>query len=225
MLAETSQRRKMQVVVLTRTRILREALVNVLDGRRRFTAYGAGSVEEALAQVRAVNADVLLLDAPLPDAFRAVRSIRVANLTTTVVALGAPENTAAVVAWAGAGVAGCMTVESTLAELEQVLEGVAEGKTPCSASVGGLLFDRLALLSASQLARLPEQKHLTRREVEILRLVSKGLSNKEISAALCIHVPTVKNHVHRIFEKLDVRTRAEATGWALAHEFGGESDS
>ena len=56
----------------------------------------------------------------------------------------------------------------------------------------------------------PAQPHLTLREREIVALVGRGLSNKEIARELCIELPTVKNHVHRILDKLGVSRRAEA---------------
>jgi DNA-binding NarL/FixJ family response regulator len=59
---------------------------------------------------------------------------------------------------------------------------------------------------------------LTVRELQIVALVDIGLSNKEIARRLCIEVPTVKNHVHRILDKLGVRNRAEAAAWARRHE-------
>ena len=54
-------------------------------------------------------------------------------------------------------------------------------------------------------------KYLTARELEIIRLIERGLSNKEIAHELCIEIATVKNHVHKILEKLQVKTRTEAT--------------
>jgi DNA-binding CsgD family transcriptional regulator len=59
---------------------------------------------------------------------------------------------------------------------------------------------------------------LTSREIEILHLVAAGLSNKQIARTLFVQVPTVKNHIHRIFEKLGVHSRIDAVAWAAHYQ-------
>jgi DNA-binding NarL/FixJ family response regulator len=93
----------------------------------------------------------------------------------------------------------------------------AQGGNACCSSVAEILFRRVAALSRDRLVTGPSP-HLTRREAEVLRVLADGLSNKEIARALCIELSTVKNHVHRIFEKLGVRDRADAGAWLHAHD-------
>jgi DNA-binding NarL/FixJ family response regulator len=79
----------------------------------------------------------------------------------------------------------------------------------CSPRLAATLLRRVAVLAADR-AQPRVEARLTARELEIVELIDEGLSNKEIASRLCIEVPTVKNHVHNILEKLDVRGRAEA---------------
>jgi len=95
----------------------------------------------------------------------------------------------------------------------QTVLGCIRGEAACSATLTARLFDRVAALSG---AAQPAPPWLTLRELELLRLVNEGLSNKEIARTLRIGLPTVKNHVHRILEKLGVHRRSAAAAWFRA---------
>src|SRR4051812_33952036 len=86
---------------------------------------------------------------------------------------------------------------------------VAAGESLCSPRVSAILLRRLSAL-ASQRQPLAEELVLTAREVQILRMLELGHSNREIAGKLCIAVHTVKNHVHSLLTKLGVSTRAQA---------------
>ena len=110
---------------------------------------------------------------------------------------------------AEAGVAGFVPVEASLADLVATVEGVARGEFACSARIAGVLLrhvGNLALARTSPRA-LPA---LTARELEVLRLLDGRCSNKQIARQLGIEVATVKNHVHRLLEKLHVHRRMDA---------------
>jgi DNA-binding NarL/FixJ family response regulator len=93
-------------------------------------------------------------------------------------------------------------------ELVRTVRSVARGELPCSPRIAAMLFRELATMDAAVPA--PALASLTYREREVVALVDRGLSNKEIAAELGIELPTVKNHVHRVLEKLDVRGRSAA---------------
>jgi DNA-binding NarL/FixJ family response regulator len=110
---------------------------------------------------------------------------------------------------AEAGGAGCVTREQSLDELVATLRAVSRGEARFSPRVVAAFLDHIAVL-ASEHTTPPPLLALTAREREVLALIGRGFSNKEISAHLTIEVATVKNHVHSILEKLHVRRRTEA---------------
>ena len=125
-----------------------------------------------------------------------------------VVAFAVPETEDDIIACAEAGVAACVTREASIDELVATIERVGSGESLCSPQVAAVLLRRVATLAA---ARSDEPAAtLTSREREILDLIAEGLSNKQIGQVLCIQVPTVKNHVHNLLEKLEVHSRHEA---------------
>lgn len=100
-----------------------------------------------------------------------------------------------------------------------MLESVVREEMPCPPRIGAALFCRVQSLSA-EVRTTNLEAHLSRREIEIVELISVGLSNKEIANRLSITLPTVKNHVHSILAKLDVRTRIEAAAWIRQRHLG-----
>jgi DNA-binding NarL/FixJ family response regulator len=143
-----------------------------------------------------------------PALARALRSVAP---DTKVVALGVSEVDEEVMPLVEAGVAGYVTRDSSLDQLATSVLGVADGGPLCSPRMVGAFLRRIAALSAE--AQRPDTApgaHLTAREFEIVGLIDRGLSNKQIAHELCIELPTVKNHVHNILEKLRVTRRGEA---------------
>jgi DNA-binding NarL/FixJ family response regulator len=118
-----------------------------------------------------------------------------------------------IVACAEAGVAGYHLRAESLDDLLRLMSRVANEESHCSPKVSAILLRRLSTL-ASQ--RRPEAKELvlTTREIQILRLLESGLSNRDIADRLCIALHTVKNHVHSVLSKLGVNTRAEAAAYS-----------
>ena len=108
------------------------------------------------------------------------------------------------------GASGCMLQDAELEEMVAGIRAVAAGVTPCSPRVVTSLF--------RYVAGRRDQRHpvlapsLTGREEEVLRLVAAGLSNRQIAERLGLRPQTVKNHVSRVFEKLDVHSRLELIG-------------
>ncbi|HEY1377526.1 MAG TPA: response regulator transcription factor, partial [Gemmataceae bacterium] len=132
-----------------------------------------------------------------------------------VVVLGVPDRDADVLAVLQAGAAGYVPDGATLAEAVEVIRAVAAGQTVCPPRVLAAVFRRVCELSAPGPAddRLAA---LSRRQREILALVGRELTNKQIARALGVTVCTVKNHVHRLLDKLGVGRRRAAARLATA---------
>jgi two-component system, NarL family, nitrate/nitrite response regulator NarL len=169
-----------------------------------------------LAAARDSAPDATLLDLTTPDSLALIRELGAEVPESRVVALAVPEDEAAVIACAEAGVAAFLTREQSVDDLLETLASVARGETRMSPKLAAMLLRRVTVLAAQRPNRegpRSERARLTRREHEVLRLLDEGLSNKQIARRLCIELPTVKNHVHRILEKLAVRRRTEAVAW------------
>jgi DNA-binding NarL/FixJ family response regulator len=180
-----------RIVIVADTRLYREGLAQVLGRGAHITVVAtAARQDEALARLADLKPDVVLVDAP-------------------VVALGVADDDDDVLGCAEAGVAGYVPREASVDHLVAVIESAARGEAICSPRIAASLLRRVARLAAGQGAAVP-QGRLTSREREIIGLIDRGLSNKEISKHLGIEVATVKNHVHNILEKLKVHRRGEA---------------
>lgn len=110
------------------------------------------------------------------------------------------------------GAAGYVVMDASLDDLLKNIRAVMRGETLCSPRIAGLAFGRMSALARENEARtnLNHDTGLTRRELEIVRLIDEGLSNKEIANRLHIEVSTVKNHVHNILDKLHLQDRYSA---------------
>ena len=194
-----------RVLVVAAVKLYREGVAQALAREDRFDVAGtARTAHEAIVCVSTTNPDVSLVDLAMPGSLVLVRAMREARPSAQVVVLSVPETEHEVLACAEAGAAGFVTVDGSLDDLVATLESVCRGETLCSPRIAGALLRRLAILAGTP------GTGLTAREHEILGLVERGLTNKEIGRTLQIELPTVKNHVHNILGKLQVTRRSEA---------------
>jgi two-component system, NarL family, nitrate/nitrite response regulator NarL len=199
-----------RVLIVAEIRLYREGLAAMLRAESAgidVVATAAGA-DDAVRGLRELSPDIVLLDMA-PDNAWLVRALEAAVPGTRVVALAVPENEREVLACAEAGVAGFVTRDASVEDVAAAVQSAARGEVLASPRMVATLFARIATLA---LERSPEsiESRLTARELEILNLIDQGLSNKEIARRLTIELSTVKNHVHNIFEKLNVSRRSEA---------------
>ena len=200
---------ELRLLVVADIRLYRDGLAQVLNREQGITVVGTASdSDDALAQVRAIEPDVLLLDMGIPGSLATTRLI-VESGSTRVIGLGVAEVEQDVIACAEAGVVGYVPRDASVADLIRSIWSVERGELLCSPRVAATLFRRAARRVSSGENGLPGRS-LTARELEIVQLLDGGLSNKEIARRVGIEVGTVKNHVHNILEKLNVRRRGEA---------------
>ena len=198
-----------RLFVVADVRLYREGLADVLTRQSDVEVVGTAAYgERALEMLRKLRPDVMLLDLGMDAGREIVRRAAEANPETRVVVLAVPDSGEEVAAWAEMGIAGYVGRDAALEQLVDTIRSVAQGETLVSPQVAATLFRRIASLAAERVAST--SVHLTTREDEVLRLVARGLSNKEIGALLTIELPTVKNHVHNILEKMNVQRRGEA---------------
>ena len=200
--------RRIRVLLVSDVRAYRDALARWCDrqGGVRVVAT-VGHHDGALALAREHQPDIALLDMRGPDSRELARALARQSPEVKLVGLGLSETEDNVLAYAGAGFAGYVPREAPLEDVVSVLRGIARGEVRYSRRIAATLLHRLANGSAAHGGR-PAQ--LTPREIEIVRLIDEGLSNRDIGHRLAIEVATVKNHVHHVLEKLQVHRRGEA---------------
>jgi DNA-binding NarL/FixJ family response regulator len=199
------------VMIVAEARLYREGLAQALGTAGHFRVVASAARPSQLdAELASCPEAVVLLDVTRSGT-ASLSGLRNRWPSHRVVAFGVPDDVGEIVAYAEAGVSGYVTLEGSLAELLATLDGVAQDEVPCSPRIAAALIRRVATLAGTSRPEL--NVRLSRRELEILSLVEEGLSNKQIARRLYITVATVKNHVHSILGKLEVRSRTDAAAW------------
>jgi two-component system nitrate/nitrite response regulator NarL len=199
------------VVIVSDVRLYRDGIAAALARRDTISVVGAaGRVAEAVGQIESLAPAVVVFDMAMRDSLAGIRTLAAGAFHSRIVAFGVDEHGSDVVSCAEAGVAGYVPCEASIDDLAATVEGVSREESPCSPRVAATLFRRIAALAATTGHTSGGGAVLSHREEQILALIRRGLSNKEIAQQLTIEVPTVKNHVHSLLGKLGVTTRAEA---------------
>jgi DNA-binding NarL/FixJ family response regulator len=189
--------------------IVREGVASVLNAEADIRAVGlAASAEEMLAQVVAAQADVVLLDLALPGMDGVESIARLARLAPEipVIVFSAHDDDDSILAAVRAGARGYVVKGAPGAEIVRAVREVQRGDSSFHGPAANAV--------AAQLRRPRTPDGLTPREREVIRLVSDGLSNKQIAGRLAITERTAKFHVRQIMGKLGAENRAQAVALA-----------
>jgi DNA-binding NarL/FixJ family response regulator len=172
----------------------------------------ASNGQEALAVAAQTRPDVVLMDLKMPvlDGVSATRRLRVQLPNCRVVALTTFEDDELVFEGLRAGAVGYLLKDAPVARLVEATLAAARGESVLQPSVASKVLARLSRLSEPAPADSGLSARLSEREQEVLRLIARGASNKEIAAALFLAEGTVKNHVTNILTKLEVGDRTQA---------------
>jgi DNA-binding NarL/FixJ family response regulator len=190
--------------------VVREGLRGMINAEGDLTVVGeAGSGAEAVALAESLCPDVILMDLRMPDVdgVTATERILAASPSIRIVVVTTYESDADILRAVEAGAAGYLLKDASRLELADAVRDAARGKTVLAPSVA----DRLV-----QFVRQPAAVSLSSREVEVLGLVAKGNTNADIGRVLHISEATVKTHLLRAFNKLDVSDRTAAVTTAMA---------
>jgi two-component system NarL family response regulator len=172
---------------------------------------------EAIERAAELLPNVVLMDVRLPGVpgIEATRRIRQAHPATKVMMLTSSQDEEDLFAAVRAGATGYLLKEVAIDEVAAAVRAVARGQALVTPTMAAKLFTEFNMLSRRVDEQHGHAPRLTDREIEVLRLVAKGMSNKEIAAELVIAENTVKNHVRNILEKLQMRSRMEAAMYAV----------
>ena len=201
--------RPVRTCVVSAIRIHADALVAALldaPGLEMIGGILAGPEAATSIAELAETPDAILFDDSVAANLTLIQALHEQYPAARVIAMGVDDSEEAIVSCARAGMAGYIDRHATLEDLPQLVISVVRGELVCSPTMAAKLFRRLASNGADSARDLP----LTSREREVLHLIRDGLANKEIAGELQISEATVKNHVHHLLEKLQVKGRIQA---------------
>ena len=180
----------------------------------------ADDVQPAIAKIGELLPDVVLLDVHLPSGGgqAVVTSVKADHPEVKFLALSASDAPEDVIAAVRAGARGYVTKTISTGELVDAIRRVADGDAVFSPMLAGFVLDAFSTLPGTATAERPsfdpELDQLTSREREVLRLIARGYTYKEIARELYISVKTVEHHVSSVLRKLQLSTRHQLTRWA-----------
>ena len=200
----------MNIIVLTPVRLLGDGLAACFSSRPDTSVLAVlndlAGLRESLAETKV---DAVLIDVTQGIDFFDMRSIAADWPDVALVALGLNEQRQEVIQCGRAGFAGYVARDASVDMLCQSLSEIVAGRLACPPEISGSLM-RALFRSEARSETGEVELALTRRESEVLRLLGRGLTNKEIGGELFLSVATVKHHVHHILEKLKLSRRAQA---------------
>lgn len=203
-----------RVVVADDHEVVRCGLVNLLDGTDVEIVAEASSGEAAVSLAMKHKPDVILLDirmAPGNDGLKALEKIRNDAPSVRCIMLTTFDNPTYIARAVASGAHDYILKGCSREELLKSITGAASGQLPLRAGE----LRRVATTMANRVVTPDPDVPLTQREMQVLRHVALGLSNKEIAQSLTISVETVKEHVQNILRKLAVGDRTQAAVWAV----------
>jgi len=206
-----------RVLVVDDQELFRRGLIMLLGGDTDIEVVGEASDGITATELAVKTApDVILLDVRMPrrTGVEACRGIKEAVPSAKIIMLTVSDEEADLYESVKNGASGYLLKDSSIEEVAQAIRVVNEGQSLISPSMAVKLIDEFKQMSKPEREQGPALR-LTDRELEVLRLVAKGLNNREVAKELFISENTVKNHVRNILEKLQLHSRMEAVMYAM----------
>jgi DNA-binding NarL/FixJ family response regulator len=210
---------RIRVLIVDDHALFRRGLMLVLESEDGIEVIGeAEDGDEAITKAEELAPDVVLMDVRMPavNGIDATRRLADSLPTTKIIMLTVSDEEDDLYEAIKAGATGYLLKEISIEEVADAVRAVMQGQTLISPSMASKLIAEFANLSklASQRSSVPAPR-LTDRELDVLRLVAQGLTNREVADQLYIAENTVKNHVRNILEKLHLHSRMEAVLYAV----------
>jgi two-component system response regulator DevR len=199
-----------KVLILCVNRLLRESIARILTKRTDFEIAAQAEPCSSFEHIRDSGADVLVLDSLdfLLDSFASSSATGKRDRSVKSVLIAMADDRSCFLTAIRRGARGYVLQNASAADVVAAVRSVAEGHAVCPAHYTEFLFDYVA----TRTTELPNSQKraewgLTRREQQLVPLIGRGLSNKEIANHFSISEQTVKNHIHRILRKVGVEDR------------------
>jgi DNA-binding NarL/FixJ family response regulator len=198
--------REIRLCIVSGNRLLREVLGRLFQARARISVSIAEHLTpEVVEQIVSAAADVLLIDtlAPILEEQEHVRQMREELPSLKIVMIGMENEERAFLEAVKRGVAGFVLRDAAASDVVAAVRAVAQGEVVCPPQFSRVLFDFVAQHAANAITAQDELPFpLTRRERQLVPLIARGLTNKEIAAHFNLSEQTIKNHIHRICNKV-----------------------
>ncbi len=201
--------------------LVREGIIKILSLEDDIQVVGeAGDGQEAVKIALEKDVDIALLDVNMPytDGIEACRIIKKEKPRLGVIALTIHDQEEYLFEFIKAGAQAYLLKDISPGQLVKTIRGVAQGDSYIPPKLIASVFQEINRLSAKQQSSRGAGTDLTPREIEVLQHVARGDSNRLIAKKLFISEKTVKNHLYRIFQKLNVEDRTQATLYALKNK-------
>lgn len=207
---------KLKIVIIDDHRMIREGLQQLLELDGEISVIGqAGDGIEGLELLKKVNPDVILLDINMPNmnGIEMLEHLKKSNNEYKVLILTIHNEVEYLAKAIDIGVDGYILKDSECSTLKEAIFAVHDGKTYIQASLTPLLKERISYDETEN----SKIKSLSSREIDVLKLLSSGMLNRDIANVLDISEKTVKNHVANIFKKMNVSDRTQAAVMAIKY--------
>jgi len=210
---------KIRVLLIEDNRLLREGIATMLGEQGDFEVVARSEDGDAVYELKRMNKypDVVLLDLGLQkqNSLLLMDLLKKEFPESKVIAMDILPDEIDVVEFVKAGGAGFILKQASMDDFLNTIRKVAQGEKVLPPVLTNSLFSQIIDFAANSVkSQIQESISLTRREREIIDLISEGLSNKEIAQRLHIATYTVKSHVHNILEKLALSTRLQVAAFA-----------
>jgi two-component system nitrate/nitrite response regulator NarL len=215
-----------RVFLMMKNRLLREALIRLLRKRSDLVVVGYDEPADATSyQVLESPFDVLLIDS-FQTTFPTAKIVRETGgkAAYKAVLIGMEPNEELFMAAVRSGVMGYLLKDASASELVAAVRAVYRGEAVCPPQLCATLFRFVAhVVEETPVKRTASKPDLTLRQQQLVTLVAKGLTNKEIASHLNLSEFTVRNHIHRILKQVDAGSRSEAVetirayGYSISH--------
>jgi DNA-binding NarL/FixJ family response regulator len=211
---------QIRLLLIEDNRLLREGIATMLKGNRDIKVVAAsGNGENSILRIHELKPNVILLDLGLrsQNSLQVVEMVKKEFPKAKVIVMDLAPAQGDVLEFVKAGASGFILKDATLRDFLATIRSVAEGGKVLPPILSGSLFTQIIENAVSGgRTNLNKAIRMTKREREVLGLISDGLSNKEIAKRLHTATYTIKSHVHNIMEKLTLHTRLEVANYAYA---------
>jgi DNA-binding NarL/FixJ family response regulator len=200
--------------------LFREGLISLIGPQPDLRVVGqAGTMREAIDAARQLRPDIILMDFVLPDGtgLEATLTILAELPRTKIIFLTVHEDDETLFSAIRAGAVGYLFKNTRSADLLKQLRGVARGEAGISPAIALRILDEFSKTAVTTREDETASVELTSREIEVIRELAKGASNRDIARRLVISENTVKNHVRNVLAKLHLRNRREVAEYAQRH--------